>query len=122
MVRAVESETAAREAEDRSDRDETITDPSGHRWRQVADDITPDAAWQLVQGGAGVAWDSCGSLGFAAPIEWLDKDDVAALAKTGPPEVRRGKRHLGFLAEWADESGERLVLVTHDVRWGKRLG
>lgn len=95
-----------------------IVDPAGRRWHQVEADIGPGRARALVAGGAVLAWDDCGSLGYAAPVTWITKEDAARLAADGPPTLRVTKRHDASLTAWQTEDGSWLVLASMSVRWG----
>lgn len=98
-----------------------LTDPDGEKWHEVAAEISPEQARDFVLGGARLAWDDCGSRGYAAPIDWIGMDEARALAAAGRPTLRINKRHRAQLSEWASGRGERLVLASMSVQWGRRL-
>lgn len=98
-----------------------LTDPTGRRWREVEAQISPERARDLVLRGAELAWDDCGSRGYGAPIEWLSREEAAALAGDGTPVLRTSKRRRAELSEWTSDDGAWLVLATMSVKWGRRL-
>jgi len=121
LLQEVEDAPQRRETDPPGDRWDRLTDPSGRRWRLVAEDIDPGRAQELVTAGAAVAWDYCGSRGWAEPIVWLTKQEAAQLARSAPPQLRKNKRHNASLSEWSDTDGMPLVLASMSVRWGKLM-
>lgn len=98
-----------------------LVDPAGRAWREVEEDLTEDRARELVRDGAGLAWDDCGSLGHGAPVDWVPRDEAAALAAAGPPVLRTGRHRSAGLSAWRTDDGAWLVLASMSVRWGRRL-
>lgn len=100
--------------------------PDSRTFYQASQALDPKHAVELVAGGAIVAWDSCGSRGFAAPIEWFDPSCAPEFTRSGPPELRNqpGRRYRGQgeLSEWRTAEGAVLVLASLDVRWGRLMG
>lgn len=116
----------AREAPRRPDRaravsSATLTDPTGRQWHEVEESIAEARAQELVLAGAELAWDGCGSRGYAAPVTWISRREAALLAAAGPPTLRMNKRHSAALSAWRTDDGSWLVLATMSVTWGKRL-
>lgn len=100
---------------------ESLTDPAGRAFREVEEQITPERAQALVADGAALAWDDCGSRGYAAPVVWIAPDDAARLAAAGPPALRLTKRQRAELSAWQSSDGAWLVLASMSVRWGRLL-
>ncbi|GEA87785.1 hypothetical protein [Cellulomonas cellasea] len=98
-----------------------LVEPAGRAWREVEDEITEARARELVQAGAALAWDDCGSLGYGAPVDWVARDEAAALAADGPPVLRSGRNRSARLSAWRADDGGWLVLASMSVRWGRRL-
>lgn len=98
-----------------------LVDPAGQAWREAEEEITEDRARELVQAGAALAWDDCGSLGYGAPLDWVPRDEAAALAAAGPPVLRTGRHRAAGLSAWRADDGGWLVLASRSVRWGRRL-
>lgn len=100
--------------------------PDGRAFYEASAALHPKHAVALVASGAIVAWDSCGSRGFAAPIEWFDPSCAPEFTRSGPPELRNqpGRRYRGQgeLSEWRTAEGAVLVLASLDVRWGRLMG
>lgn len=92
--------------------------PEGSHFYEVAE-LTPAGALDLITAGARLAWDSCGSFGYAAEIEWFDPADRPRLVETGPPTLRNEERGEGSLTYWRSADGQALVLASYDVRWGE---
>lgn len=100
---------------------ESITDPAGRVFREVEEQLTPERAQELVAKGAALAWDDCGSRGYAAPVVWIAPDDAARLAAAGPPVLPLTTRQRGELGAWQSSDGAWLVLASMSVRWGRLL-
>lgn len=85
----------------------------------VSDSISPERAHELVLAGAAVAWDDCGSRGRAGVrVVWFDDADVARMAASGPPQLRRKKNHRDAnLMEYRREDGRPVVIAEMSVRW-----
>lgn len=98
-----------------------LTDPTGRSWREIEAQISPERARELVSSGAELAWDDCGSRGYAAPIEWISREEAAALAVGGTPLLRNNKRHRAELSAWTSDDGSWLVLASMTVKWGRSL-
>jgi hypothetical protein len=100
--------------------------PDGRAFSEASAALDPKQAVELVAGGALAAWDSCGSRGFAAPIEWFDPSCSPEFIRSGPPELRNqpGRRYRGQgeLSEWRTDEGAVLVLASLDVKWGLLMG
>ena len=97
-----------------------LVDPAGRVWHE-AEAITGTRARELVQAGAALAWDDCGSLGYGPPVDWVPRDEAAALAAAGPPTLRTGRHRSAGLSAWRADDGAWLVLASMSVRWGRRL-
>jgi hypothetical protein len=121
VVQEVANRPRQPEPDPRGDDWQHITDPSGRRWTLVEEDVSPEVASTLVRSGAALAWDSCGSRGWGAPVAWLTAEDAATLAGSDAPELRRGKRRSASLSRWKDQGGRTLVLAEMSVRWGRLL-
>ncbi|TKV60677.1 hypothetical protein FDO65_03010 [Nakamurella flava] len=106
------------------DRRARLRAPDGRVFVEIDPDLIPDAAVDLVAGGASVAWDSCGCRGYCG-IEWFDADDTAVLVRSGPPVFVPASRKVphaaGRLSAWHTDDGQVLVLASGEVRWGGLL-
>jgi hypothetical protein len=97
-----------------------VPERAGPLWRDltiVEEEITPEQAQALVQAGAAIGWDDCGSRDFAESLTWLQDDDVQCLRSSKPPQVRRG----GSLVKCRLPDGRLAVVAEMDVRWGSVL-
>lgn len=75
-----------------------LVDPAGRVWHEVEGDVAEARARELVLAGAGLAWDDCGSLGYGAPVDWVEPQEAARLAAAGPPALRSGRNRSAGLS------------------------
>ena len=92
-------------------------DPQGRGWHEEAAEISPARALSLARSGAPVAWDSCGCGGYCG-FEWFSPEEVSRMTEAGSPKLRAGKKHHGWLSEWATSDGDVLVVAVCEVQWG----
>jgi len=97
--------------------DGSVLAPGGRRYLRVAIDISPDGAWTAASAGAIAAWDPCGCGGYCG-LTWFDESDLAGMAVSGRPTIRRTKRAYGSISEYRSDDGRPLLFVEGDVRWG----
>ncbi|ROS21803.1 hypothetical protein [Cellulomonas sp. PhB150] len=98
--------------------DGTVLAPDRRRYVMATTDISSDYARAAGAGGAIAAWDPCGCGGFCG-LTWFDEADVARMAASGRPTIRRTKRAHGSISEYRSDDGRIVLLVEGDVRWGE---
>lgn len=128
MVRAVERELADEAASSEPAapagpglrRDGTMTDAQGRVHTLARPSVSAGHAHAAAASGALVAWDPCGC-GGGCGFRWLDREETAALVRSGPPRIRRGRRRLSNVSEWHAADGSVLLVAEDDVVWGDLL-
>ncbi|MEJ7648227.1 MAG: hypothetical protein WKF57_04105 [Nakamurella sp.] len=101
---------------------DAIVDEEGRVFELVGSDISEDRALTAARAGAHVLWDACGCGGGCSGVRRYVQDEIQRMALSGPPVVRRTKRHHGRISEFRAADGSTLLLAEMSVTWGGVLG
>ena len=98
-----------------------LVGPEGRVYRQVGQEPTSERAMQIIHGGGQVVVDACGCGGYCG-LQWLSAAEVSGLTANGlplPGRTRKRRRTGGCLHEFVGADGERVLLLSGDVRWAR---
>jgi len=98
-----------------------LVDADSRVYLLVEEEVGSERAVAIMAGGGQVVVDECGCGGYCG-LDWLSDDRVSELRTVGRPRPRRTNkrgRTSGWLSEYIADSGQPVLLISGDVRWGR---